>query len=235
MIYEPPGTLPLAHFPSLEELRLGPAALPWLHLLAARGDDQTRNGLAPPPAILNTNAKATLKLLDCPGNTPIDPILLSLISSFRNLVMLCVANDYCDKEGPCLFRLTDDDVENLAITLPSLVSLRLGGACSTNACRTSVSPLLSLLTVLALDLHFGEGGSRLLLRLLASTTSIASFGGRWALVGSPRTPTIHDNTRCGRIVNICELTKVIARSKKHCKSCLRVVAPSVAGVILVHH
>ena len=87
-----------------------------------------------------------------------------------------------------------------------------------------------LLTVLALDLHFGEGGSRLLLRLLTNTTSIASFGGRWALAGSPRTPMIHDSTRCGRIVKICELTKLIARSKKHCKSCLRVVA----GVILVH-
>ena len=157
-VYEPPRTLPLVHFPSLEELRLGSAALPWLHLLAARGDDQTRNGLAPPPAILNTNAKATLKLLDCPGNTPVDPILLSLISSFRNLVTLCVANDYCDKEGPCLFRLTDDDVENLAITLPSLVSLRLGGVCSTNACRTSVSPLLSIsihcLGLALLEIHF---------------------------------------------------------------------------------
>jgi len=158
VVYEPLRTLPLAPFPSLEELRLGPAALPWLHLLAAHGDDQLRNGLAPPPAMLNTNVKATLKLLNCPENTPIDPILLSLISSFRNLVTLCVANYYCNKEGSCLFRLTDDDVENFAVALPSLVSLQLGGVCSSNACHTSISSLLSIsihcLGLTLLEIHF---------------------------------------------------------------------------------
>lgn len=157
-VYEPLRTLPPAPFPSLEELRLGPGGLPWLHLLAAHGDDQTRDGLAPPPAMLNTNVKATLKILNLPRNTPVDPMLLSLISSFRNLVTLCVENYYCNKEGSCVFRLTDDDVENLAVTLPSLVSLQLGRVCNSNACHTSLSSLLSVsihcLGLELLEIHF---------------------------------------------------------------------------------
>jgi len=44
-------------------------------------------------------------------------------------------------------------------------------------------------------------------------------------------PTIHDSTRCGRIVKVCELTKFNRHVKKHCKSCLRPVASSTAWCI----
>lgn len=144
LVREPSRTPLLVTFPSLEELRLRPVILLWLHLLVACEDDQLWNGLAPPAAILNTNVEETLKLLDCPRNTPVGPILLYSISSFRNFVTLCVANDHCDKGGACLFRLTDDDVENLAVALPSLVSLQLGKVCGFNTCCTSVSSLLSI-------------------------------------------------------------------------------------------
>ena len=88
--HKPPRTLSLDTFPSLEDLRLEGAALPWLHLLAARGEGELQNGLAPAAAaITNTNIKQTLQVLHCPGNTPVDPMLLSSISSFQNFVVLC--------------------------------------------------------------------------------------------------------------------------------------------------
>jgi hypothetical protein len=156
--HEPPRTLPLATFPPLEELRLNPPALPWLRLLAPRGDDQSQNGLASPPAILNTNIKETLKHLEFLENTPVVPVLLPHISSFRNLVTLYVANGFCDNGGACLFFLSDRDVENLVVTLPSLVSLRLGQVCSFNVCATTVSSLLSIsihcLGLTLLEIHF---------------------------------------------------------------------------------
>jgi len=99
-----------------------------------------------------------LELLHCPWDTPVDPTLLSSILSFRNLVTLCVGNDYCCKDGNCTFGLADDGVENLAVTLPSLVSLRLGRVCFLNSCRTTVSSLLSIsihcLGLTTLEIHF---------------------------------------------------------------------------------
>jgi hypothetical protein len=158
--HEPPRTLPLATFPPLEELRLNPpAGLPWLRLLAPRGDDQSQNGLASPPAILDTNIKETLKHLRFLENTLVVPVLLPHISSFRNLVTLHAANSPCDTVGEsCLFRLSDRDVENLVVTLPSLVSLRLGEVCGFDACATTVSSLLSIsihcLGLTLLETHF---------------------------------------------------------------------------------
>ena len=92
--HEPPRTPPLTTFPSLKELHLYSEALPWLHLLAGDGDGQTRAGLAP-AAALNTNVKETLKTLNFPERTAVIPKLLSSISSFRNLVTVCVGNGYC--------------------------------------------------------------------------------------------------------------------------------------------
>jgi len=155
-VHEPPRTLPPVAFPSLEELHLGGAALPWIHLLAARGEGEFRNGLAPAPAaITDTNINGTLRVLHCPRNTPVDMMLLSSISSFRNLVVLYVANDCCNDRGSCGFRLTDGDVEDLAVALPSLAFLGLGGACSYNSCQTTVSSLLSI-SIHCLELRFLE-------------------------------------------------------------------------------
>ena len=69
------------------------------------------------------------------------------------MVNLC-----CDKEGSCSFHLTDDDVQDLAVALPFLVALSLGRACRFNACRTTVSSLLSIsihcLGLELLEIHF---------------------------------------------------------------------------------
>ena len=158
--HEPPRTPPLATFPSLEELHLYSEALPWLHLLAGGGDSQIRAGLAP-ATILNTNIRETLKTLNFPDRMFVIPKLLSSISSFRNLVTVCVKNRYCFYfygERSCLFCLTDDGVESLAIALPSLVTLRLGEACGSNTCRTTVDSLFSISShcpkLTCLEIHF---------------------------------------------------------------------------------
>ena len=147
---------PLVAFPSLEELRLDPEGLPWLHLLAVCGDGGT--DLAPTAAVMKTNAKETLKLLHCPKNTPVDRTLLSSILSFHNLVALRVKNDCCKIKGTCTFSLTDGDVENLAIALPSLTEVEFGKGCRLNSCRTTVASLLSISTnwlgLKLLEIHF---------------------------------------------------------------------------------
>ena len=60
--------------------------------------------------------------------------------------------------GSCLFCLTDDDVESFAIALPSLVTLRLGRACESNTCRTTVNSLFSISShcpeLTCLEIHF---------------------------------------------------------------------------------
>jgi len=156
---KPPQSFSPHTTPSLEELRLEWAVLPWLHFLAAR-EGKSRNGPTPVAAMTNTNTKETLRLLRCPRNTPVDSTLLSSISLFRNLVTLSVGNDSCNLESNCAFGLTDDDVENLVVTLPSLASLRLGRVCFLNSCRTTVSSLLSIsihcLGLTTLEIHFNS-------------------------------------------------------------------------------
>ena len=45
----------------------------------------------------------------------------------------------CSSVGACIFQLTDDDMENLAIALPHLESLRLGKPCIFDTCKTTVA------------------------------------------------------------------------------------------------
>ena len=181
-VSEPPQTFSLTTFPSLEELRLEWAALPWLHLLTAREEGKLRNGLAPAAAITNMNIKETLKFLHYPSNASVDSALLSCASSFQNLVTLYVGNGYCEMVGICTFGLTDDDVENLAVALPSLVNLQLGDVCGLNSCRTTVSSLLSISTH-CLGLSF--------LRIHFNTRTIAGDMQRLLNEGSGR-----DKPRC---------------------------------------
>ena len=58
----------------------------------------------------------------------------------------------------CFFHLTDNDVEEIAVTLPRLKSLQLGRPCDSNSCCTTIASLLLIsihcpnLTVL--ETHF---------------------------------------------------------------------------------
>ena len=154
-LHEPPRTLPPVTFPSLQQLRLGQAALPWLHLLALHEKVITQNGFV--SATSHSSVRETLEFLDCPRNTIIDLTFLSSVVNFRNLVKLRVAGD-CPYAGDCIFCLTDDDVENLAAALPHLISLQLMRPCQLNSCKTTISCLLSLSThclgLEFLEIHF---------------------------------------------------------------------------------
>ena len=62
---------------------------------------------------------------------------------FRNLVALSVYTD-CFDSGSRVFHLMDDDIEDLAFTLPKLNSLQLGHPCHFDTCNTTVASLLSI-------------------------------------------------------------------------------------------
>jgi len=152
----PPRTPPTPIFPSLEQLHLdGPEALPWLHLLASYQNGTLRNGS--PSTTSNTSTRESLEYIGCPSNTIVDPTLLSSIITFRNLVALRVKSYCSDPEG-CTFRLTDNDMENLATALPRLEMLELGRPCGFNSCSNTVASLLSIsvhcLNLTVLETHF---------------------------------------------------------------------------------
>lgn len=151
----PPRTLPLVAFPSLEELYLEPAALPWLHLIVSHEEDVIRKGFV--SATPRTSIRETLKFLECPRVTIIDSTFLSSVAHFRNLVGLRVEGDCSDAEG-CVSRLTDDDVKNLAAALPRLKTLQLGRPCRSNSCNTTVASLMSIsvncIDLTVLEVHF---------------------------------------------------------------------------------
>lgn len=75
----------------------------------------------------------------------IDVSVITTIRMFRNLVYLDVGA-YCHEEGEgqCTFKLNNDDVTALVITLPRLESLRLGYPCSENTCATTVAFFLPI-------------------------------------------------------------------------------------------
>ncbi|KAF9643754.1 hypothetical protein BDM02DRAFT_3122990 [Thelephora ganbajun] len=156
IVQEPPRTVPTSIFPSLKDLRIDkPVALPWLHLLASHGKGILRNGSA--SAISHTNVRETLTSIVCPCSVTINSTLLSSVISFRNLVVLSMIT-CCSDAGSCNFHLTDDDMENLAVTLPRLVTLRFGLACRFNSCNTTVASLLMIsvhcLDLVTLETHF---------------------------------------------------------------------------------
>lgn len=127
-------------------------ALPWLDLLASH-----ENG--PESETPSTNARNTLTslVIDFPQPTAIDSNFLSPITKFWNLVTLCVGS-ICPMEGVCAFRLTDVDIEKLAIALPRLSSLELGHPCSSDTCNNTVGSLMFIslhcLELEQLEVHF---------------------------------------------------------------------------------
>lgn len=98
-----------------------------------------------------------LKSLECPENTILDSRLLCSIVHFRNLVTLRVRGD-CLRGKNCIFRLTDDDTENLTAALPRLKTLLLGYPCTSKTCKTTINSLVSIslncLDLEELETHF---------------------------------------------------------------------------------
>ena len=98
------------------------------------------------PATSHANIIREIRHLDCPDETILDSTLSSALK-FRNLVTLHV-----DKEG-FIFHLTDNNVENIAATLPRLGVLQLGQPCRFNFRNATVASLLSI-SAHFLDLSF---------------------------------------------------------------------------------
>lgn len=154
----PPQSFPKPIFPSLKKLRLfKPEALQWLERLPSgeNGMLQNDSGLA----IQSTNTTEMLEFIQCPGNPTINSELLSSITKFRNLVTLVVDVRCCwGGRGECDFRLTDDDMENLATTLTRLKFLWLGAPCRYETCKNTVASLMSIsvhcLDLESLETHF---------------------------------------------------------------------------------
>ena len=152
------SSLPLV-FPPLTEFIVGDGAAPgWLSLFKRLGDCvSSTQGTAP-----LSRVRESLESLDI-GNFP-DPIIdvpfASIIRTFRNLAHLNVMIG-CHREvhnGPCVFKLNNDNVSELAMALPRLDSLLLGYPCDKNTCATTVACLLPISVHCAglqsLEIHF---------------------------------------------------------------------------------
>jgi len=140
----PTSSLPLV-FPPLKKLILGDgAACGWLPLLRRLEDGtSTMQGVTP-----LSKAKESLKVLNVEDTLGIniDPSFVSTIQCFRNLVHLYI-DVHCpseDDEGECIFKLSDDNITELAMVLTQLEFLLLGRACSENTCLTTVACLLPI-------------------------------------------------------------------------------------------
>ena len=152
----PPQVTSTPVLQSLEQFHLWrERALPWLHFLASSGRVTPPKGSGSTTSHAPTREK--LKSLDLPDDTIIDSAFLSSVVIFRNLVKLQVDKWFYGAEG-CLFRLTDDNVADLAAALPRLKSLRLGHPCRLNTCKTTVASLMAIsvrcLDLLLLETHF---------------------------------------------------------------------------------
>ena len=148
----PPQVTSTPPLQSLEWFRFdGEEVLSWLHFLASDGKGSTST-------TSHTPAKKTLKFIDLPLGTIVDSTLLSSIAIFRNLVKILVRNETYLVGESCTFRLTDDDVTELAVALPCLESLRLGHPCYLDTCKTTVASLMSISIhcpdLLILEIHF---------------------------------------------------------------------------------
>ena len=162
-IHGPPPTYPTSSlplvFPPLRELTLGEgAARGWLPLLRRLEDGaSTTQGVT-----TLSKTKEFLKVLNVDDmfGVDIDPSFVSTIQCFRNLVDLNV-DVRCssgDDRGECTFKLSDDNITELAMALTQLKFLLLGRTCSKNTCLTTIACLLPISVhcskLKQLEIHF---------------------------------------------------------------------------------
>ena len=162
-IHGPPPTYPTSSlplvFPPLRELTLGEgAACGWFPLLRRLEDGaSTTQGVT-----TLSKTKEFLKVLNVDDmfGVDIDPSFVSTIQCFRNLVDLNV-DVRCssgDDRGECTFKLSDDNITELAMALTQLKFLLLGRTCSKNTCLTTIACLLPISVhcskLKQLEIHF---------------------------------------------------------------------------------
>ena len=123
-------------FPSLQALDLrSEVASKWLPLF------EVAKGRTPPWIM----AGDSLPMICYDDPTlPIDLSMVSKFLPFTDLVELRIRME-CMYGGPCISKLTDKDVERMAIALPKLEALSLGEwPCDSDSCPTTIRSLLFL-------------------------------------------------------------------------------------------
>ena len=164
-------------FPSLEALGIdGEAALEWLSLFEA-----ANNGTL--PWIM---AGGSLSALSYHHPTlPVDSPLITRVLPFAGLTDLFLSMECFMR--PCVSKFTDQDVERLAIALPRLEALTLGGSpCSDDTCPTTVRSLLFLSVhctkLRHLNIHFRMANLR------ADMLDLLSYAYSQGLQSKPKCP-----------------------------------------------
>ena len=153
-------TFPLI-FPPLTKFTLGEgAASGWFCLFERleRGVSVTQR--VPPLAKVKESLKH-LRVQDFHSPCPIVNVsFASTVQIFQNLVCLNVGA-MCPSErneGPCIFRLNNDNVTEIVVALSQLESLVLGRPCFENTCATTVACLLPIsvhcIKLEKLEIHF---------------------------------------------------------------------------------
>ena len=158
----PPSYLALPSplvLPPLTDLTLGDsAACRWLPLFK-RLEHSVPTAQAVTPLYKMKESLKYLSVEDLSGSI-IDASFTSTFQMFSNLVTLYV-EIYCYdevEEGECTFRLNNDNVAELAMTLPQIEYLLLGYACAKKTCATTVACLVSIsaycVKLRDLEIHF---------------------------------------------------------------------------------
>jgi len=152
------SSLPLV-FPPLIQFTLGEgAAQGWLSLFKRLGNCVSSTQDTTPLSRVRESLEF-LTIENFPGFT-IDVSLVSIIQAFRNLDHLNVGAQCHDEDGngQCTFKLSNENVTELAIALPQLEYLLLGYVCHKNTCATTIACLLPLSVHCAklrsLEIHF---------------------------------------------------------------------------------
>ena len=127
---------PISFLPSLKILELiGSRTLEWLSFLEAA------KKRTPPWVVADDSMPA---ITYRPLANYVDSPLLSKFLPLSDLIQLCIERECLFIPSDCSSNYTDQDMESLAIALPNLEILALGGSpCGLNTCPTTARSLLS--------------------------------------------------------------------------------------------
>ena len=148
-----PSSLPLAFPPLMQLILRDRTACGWLSLLNRSEESApTTQGLSGVRESLRSLIIGNL------SDSVIDVSLVSKIQIFRNLISLTIQICCQYRQGPCGFKLNNDNVAKLAITLPQIETLVLGYMCGENTCATTVACFLPIsaccVKLQYLEVHF---------------------------------------------------------------------------------
>ena len=161
----PPRTSDLslsAIFPRLDRISLvGGDSLEWLTFFTTTAR-RISSGRRSHPPFKHEPIERLRELMIAP-KVIIDAAFMSRIIQFHELTSLGLTST-CFTVGGCGFKLTDDDIAEIAAALPRLEMAALGRACHANSCQTTVTSLVSLSThcrgLEYLGIHFNTANLR---------------------------------------------------------------------------